>query len=267
MSVKNITFNSFDLQDSNFRTKDIIYRNTPEKTIDLIPKSRRDGFDLVDTYYESKEITVAGTLTRDTEANLKISLDLMKAALHTDESNLDISDGGTTMRFVASVKSINIPEEHYHITQLPYEIVFIAQPFMKAITTTSDSKTITDASSSPYTNTFDPAGSIGPTPILKWVCSGAPTAAITQIVFSNTTTEESITVPSLVLDADGDYLEIDCEAMTVKRSYDGGAGVEIDFTGVFPSFKSGSNSYAVTITGGSTTWTLAQTIIYYPTYI
>ena len=267
MSAKSITFNSFDLQDSNFRTRDIVYRNTPEKIIDLIPKSRRDGFDLVNTYYENKEITIVGMLTRDTEANLKTSLDLMKAALHIDESNLDINDGGTTMRFVASVKSINVPEEHYHITQIPYEIVFICEPFMKSTSTTTDSKTITQASASPYENTFDPVGSIGPNPVLKWACSGAPMAAITQIVFENVTTGETITVPSLVLDADGDYLEIDCENLTVKRVYDGGAATSIDFTGVFPTFKSTSNSYKVTITGGGATWSLSQTIVYYSTYI
>lgn len=265
--AKNIVFNSFDLQDSNFLTKDIIYRNLPSKIIDLIPKSRRDGFFIQNTYFESKEIIVKGTLTRDTEANLKTSLDSMKEALYVDEANLDIDDGSGTMRFVASVKSIHIPEEHYNITQLPYEIIFVAQPFGKATSTSTDSKTITQASASPYENTFDPTGSMGPTPVLKWACSGIPTAAITQIKIENTTTGESMTVPSLVLDADGDYLEIDCENMTVKRSYDGGAETEIDFTGTFPAFNAGSNSYKVTITGGGATWTLSQTFTYYPLYL
>jgi len=261
---KSITFNSFSLQDSSFRTKDIIYRNTPEKIIDLIPKSRRDGFDLVNTYYESKEITVTGILTRDTEANLKISLDLMKAALHVDESNLDINDGGTTMRFVATVKSINIPEEHYHITQLPYEIVFIAEPFMKSTTTTTVTKS--GITSSPVNDTFDPVGSVGPRPVIKWLLTTLPSAAITEIKFENTALSESITIPSLALDASGDYLIIDCENMTVKRSYDGGAETSIDFTGIFPNFNSTSNGYTLTITCGGT-YNITQTITYYATYL
>ncbi|KKM01334.1 hypothetical protein LCGC14_1795490, partial [marine sediment metagenome] len=72
---------------------------------------------------------------------------------------------------------------------------------------------------------------------------------------------------SLVLDADGDYLEIDIDAMTVKVSYDGGGATEIDFTGVFPRFNATSNSYEVTITGGGATWVLDQDIDYFPSYL
>ena len=265
--AKTITYNSFDLQDSNFRTKDIIYRNLPNKVIDLELNARRDGFRLVNSYYDMKDIAISGTLTRDTEANLKTSLDSMKESLGVDEANLDIGDGAGTIRYVASVASIDIPEEHYHITSIPYKITFRCQPLGKATSTTTDTKSITNASSSPYTNTFDPIGSAGPLPILKWLCVGAPTAAITQIVFSNTTTGDSITVASLAMDANGDYLEIDVNSMTVKVSHDGGAAAEVDFTGVFPRFVAGSNSYSTTITGGSTTWTLTQTIIYYPLYL
>lgn len=262
--AKNIVYNSFDLQTSYFLTKDIIYRNMPSKVIDLIPKSRNDGFILQNTYFEQKEIVVKGFLTRDTEANLKTSLDSMKEALYADEANLDIDDGSGTMRFIASVQSIRIPEEHYNITQIPYEIVFVAQPFGKATTTTTD--TNSGITASPENDTFDPVGSVGPLPILKWLLAALPSAAITQIKFENTTTGESITIPSLVLDASGDYLIIDCDEMTVKRSYDGGAETEIDFTGTFPSFVAGSNSYTLTITCGGT-FSITQTIEYYPLYL
>ena len=263
MSAKNIVFNSFSLQDSYFRTKNIIYRNFPNKVIDLELNSRRDGFRFINSYYDSKDITVSGTLTRDTEANLKISLDSMKESLHTDESILDIDDGAGTIRYVCSVESLSVPEEHYHITRIPYQINFRCQPFGHTTTSVSETNSI---NSSPYGTTINPTGSAPPLPILKWTCVGVPSAPITQIVFSNTTTGDSITVPSLVLDASGDYLEIDTDAMTVIRSYDGGAETSIDFTGVFPRFKAISNSYSVTITGGGT-FVLEQDITYYPAYL
>ena len=264
---KSITFNSFDLQDSNFRTKDIIYRNYPARTIDLEPYPRRDGFRFVNSYYEQKDISVRGTLTRDTEANLKTSVDNLKENLHTEEANLDIGDGATTIRYVCTVSSVDVPEQHYHITQIPYSITFRCQPFGKATSSTVDAKTITQADSSPYANTFDPTGSMGPRPVLKWALSGAPSAAVTQISFENTTVSDTITVGSLTLDADGDYLEIDCENMTVKVSYDGGAATEVDYTGVFPLFNAGSNSYETTVVGGGATWTLNQDITYFKTYL
>lgn len=267
MAAKSIQFNTFDLQNSFFRTKDIIYRNYPARTIDLEPYSRGDGFRFVNSYYELRDIIVKGTLTRDTEANLKTSLDSLKENLHTEEGNLDISDGGTTLRYVCTVASVNVPEEHYHITRVPYSMTFRCQPFGKATSATVDAKTITQASSSPYTNTFDPLGSMGPKPTLKWTLDGDPYTVITQISFVNTTTDDTITVGNLLLDADGDYLEIDCDEMTVKTSYDGGTATEVDFTGVFPLFNAGSNSYSVTVTGGSLTWELDQDITYTATYL
>lgn len=261
--AKSITYNSFSLQDSNFRTRDIIYRNLPSKVVDVKPRSRRDGFVVVQTYYESKEIVISGILTRDTEANLKTSIDSLKEALNIDESNLDIGDGAGTMRFVASVKSINIPEEHYNITSIPYEIIFLAQPFGKATSTSVD--TTTDITTSPKTGSFDPVGSVGPLPTIKLLVVGVPSAAITQIVFANTTTGESITIPSLVLDDNGDYLSIDCDAMTVTRSYSG-SSASIDFTGTFPSFLATSNSYSLTITCAGS-FNITQTITYYPLYL
>lgn len=266
--AKSITFNTFNLQDSDFRTKDIIYRNFPVRIIDLEPNARRDGFRFINSYYELKDITVSGTLTRDTEANLKISLDNLKENLQTEEGNLDIDDGGTTLRYVCTVASTNIPEEHYHITRVPYSISFRCQPFGKETSTTTDANTITEASPDPFVDTdFNPTGSIGPRPVLKWTLDGAPSAAITQISFENTTTSDTITVGSLTLDASGDYLEIDTEAMIVKAVQSGGGEAEVDYTGVFPLFDAGSNSYKTTITGGGAAWTLDQTITYFATYL
>lgn len=262
--AKSLLYNNHDFQNSYFRTKDIIYRNLPTKVLDLEPKIRRDGFHVINTYYDSKDITISGTLTRDTEANLKTSIDSMKEALHTDEANLDIDDGGTTIRWVCSVQSINVPEEHYHITRIPYEITFRCQPLGKLTTSTTETASVTTTSSS---DDFNPTGSAPPLPTLKWTCTTAPTAAITSITFENTTTSKSITVSSLALDANGDYLEIDCDAMTSSVSYDGGDTSEVDYTGVFPTFETDTNSYSVTIVGGGASFALEQSIEYYQTYL
>ena len=191
----------------------------------------------------------------------------MKEALHVDEANLDIDDGSTIVRYVCSVEAIEVPEQHYHITRVPYQIVFRCQPIGHSTSQTNDSKVINQASPSPYLDTFDPVGSAPPLPILKWTINVVPSSDITQIVFENTTTGDTITIPNLVLDAFNDFLEIDIDAMTVKVSYDGGTATEIDFTGVFPRFKATNNSYKVTITGGGATWELNQDIDYFEAYL
>ena len=229
MAAKSITFNSFSLQDTNFLTKDIIYRNLPSRSIDIEPYSRRDGFRLVDSYYLLKDISVSGMLSNDTEANLKTSLDNMKKALNIEEANLDIGDGATTIRYVCTLASLDIPEEHYNITNLPYKIVFRCEPFGQATSTTTLTRSITGSPAS----AFSTIGSAPPSPVFKWVCNGAPSAPITQISLriyntGGTPADMTITVPSVALDASGDYLEIDITLMTVKVSHDGGAAVEID---------------------------------------
>ena len=64
MSIKNVTYNNFDLQSDDFLTKDIIYRNSPKKTLDIEPLSRRDGFRVVNSFYSDKSITISGNVTQ-----------------------------------------------------------------------------------------------------------------------------------------------------------------------------------------------------------
>src|SRR3989304_3849535 len=62
------------------------------------------------------------------------------------------------------------------------------------------------------------------------------------------------------------HSEIDIYDMSVVQSI--GAGeVEIDFTGVFPRFNTGTNSYSVTLVGGGASKTLNQSITYNASYL
>jgi len=268
MPAKSILINSLSVQDTNYITSDIIYRSSPSKSLNILQKSRNDGFVLQSMYYTEKNISVSGNINCSTEADLKTKIDTLKEYTSSRNFNVDIDDAGNTMRFVCSLESLNIPEKHYNITNVPYNIILKCQPFGKYTTATTDSNTITNASASPYLNTIDPTGSVAPKPVLKWtVATGTPTTPITQIVFTNTTTGDAITVAGLALDAVGDYLEIDCENLTVMVSHDSGAKTAIDYTGVIPSFVIGSNSYSMLRTGGGASFSILQTIVYYPTFI
>jgi len=264
MSIKNVTYNNFDLQSDDFLTKDIIYRNSPKKTLDIEPLSRRDGFRVVNSFYSDKSITISGNVTADTEAALRTLIDNMKKALDTDEANLDIDDGGSTVRWVCSVENIDVPEQFYNITRLPYSISFKCQPFGKSTTMTTVTNSIVNTSSA--SNTIVITGSASPRPIIRWTVSGTPTTDITSISLVNNTTTDTITVASLALNGNGEYLEIDTDDMSVVQSI--GAGeVEIDFTGVFPRFNTSTNSYSVTLIGGGASKTLNQSITYNASYL
>ena len=259
MSTLNITFDGFDLQNDIYTTTNVNYRHLAEKVIDTKPRPRTGGFDVVDSYYTQKVITLRGWIRADSEGALRTARDNLFKALRGAEKNLDIDYGTEVLRYKATVSRIDVPEESFHINRLPFTIEFLALPWATKTTSSQDSKSIT---SSPYSNSIDVGGTFGPFPVLKWTVSGTPGAAITKIKFENTTTGDWIEVDDLNLAADGDYLEIDCENMTVKEN-----ATSKDFDGVFPEFEPGTNNYTVTITGGGGSFTLNQTITYYETFL
>jgi hypothetical protein len=105
-------------------------------------------------------------------------------------------------------------------------------------------------------------GSANPRPVIRWTVSGTPSAPITELMLTNDTTNTMITVPALILDSDGDYVEIDTEGMAVKFN-----GDEVDFTGVFPEFETSTNSYTVAIVGGGASKLLNELITYSASYL
>lgn len=261
--AKEISYAGFDFQDTNWHTKDIIYRNLPEKEIDLERLARRDGFRVVNTFYSQKQISISGTVSSDTEANLRTLIDNMKKALYINEQELIIDDGGANVTWVCSPSEIKVPEEHYHITLIPYRISFVCQPFGHSGTLVTNTNSVSTASES---SSIVITGSAGPRPIITWTVSGTPSSAITGITFENTTVQDTFSVTGLVLSGNGDYLELDTDEMTVV--YNTGSGeVVTDFSGVIPLFLTSTNSYTMSITGGGASKTIIQSIAYYPAYL
>lgn len=256
-TATSITFNSFSLQSSTYRTENIVYRHLASKVIDSKPEPRRGGFDIIDTFYSQKEIRITGWILSDSKENLRIAIDNLKKALVPEEKSLDIGYGDDIIRHTATVRDMSVEEEHHHITRIPYEIIFLTLPWG----TDSNSIEVTESiTTSPFNDSIVIEGSYGPFPILRWTVVGTPSAAVTELSFQNNTTGDEIDVTNLSLAANGNYLEVDTNEMTVKEN-----GTNIDFDGVFPSFDTSTNSYTVTITGSG--FTLNQSITYYPTYL
>jgi len=211
-----------------------------------------------------KEIRVAGSVTADTEAELRTLLDNMKKALNATEQTLIIDDGGTNVQWTASVASIEIPEEHFHITRVPFQIIFRCHPFGEATSSSSNTNSITNTASE--TNSVVIAGSAAPRPVITWTVSGTPSSAITGITFVNNTTSDTFSVTGLSLVGNGDYLELDTDNMTVV--YNTGSGeVATDFTGVIPTFTTSTNSYTLSLVGGGASKTVIQSIVYSASYL
>jgi len=253
-----ITYNGRDLQTSTYRTTNIVYRHLADRIVDLKTLPRRGGFNVLDTRYDRKIIRVTGYIISDSEANLRTARDdLLKdiAAGSVVEKNLDIGYGGSTIRYKATVQSINVPEEHYHITRLPFTITFLALPWGTATSTTTENWTNQTASLTDAT--IDITGTFSPLPTITFHVDSE--TDMTAVKFDNNTTNEWIQVSRSF--AAGEDLVIDCDAQTVQVD-----GTDVDFSGVFPSFDPGTNTFDLTVTDtGSFQYDLS--ISYYPTYL
>ena len=262
MAETNITYNSYDLQyedptgASTILTRDIIFRGLPSKNIILRSDTIRDGFDVVSVNYSQKIITVRGLLKSNSEANLRTLRDAFMSALRPNEEDLVIDYGSGTIIYKASVQSIDVPEEFFHITILPFSIEFLCEPFGKA------------ALLSPAAWTGIGTGATNKTPSITGTYKAKPTITITVVTetdmtifkWDNVTTGDWIQVEPSGGFANGDVVVINCENETVTLN-----GSNQDFTGVFSLFDPGTNNITLTITASACNVTVSYT--YKPTYL
>jgi len=237
MAINNISYNSFDLQDSTYITRTITHRQIGERVLDTKPNLRRGSFDVVDTRFTRKIITITGWVKSDTAANLRIAIDTMKENIHGQEKNLDIDYGSGTIRYKATVQSMDVPEEAWYISQVPFTIEFLCEPW--GTTPTTSSQSYLNKTTATYSSTINMTGSMGPFPTLTVDIDSE--TDMTAIKFENTTSSDWIQISRSFTVSES--LVINCLNETVQVD-----GINVDFTGVFPEFITNTNSFLVTIT-------------------
>lgn len=266
MAELNITYKTdlgtYDLQyedptgASTILTRDILYRQMGDKNIILREDTIRDSFDVVNVHYSRKMIIVRGWLISDSQANLRTLRDNFMNNLRPNEGDLEIDYGSGTIIYKASVQSIMAPEEHWNITQIPFEIEFLCEPFGKGTLL------------SPAAWTTVGPGATNKTPSITGTYKAKPTITITVVSetnmtifkWDNTSIGDWIQVePSGGFSA-GNVIVINCENETVTLG-----GSDEDFTGVFPLFDPGTNNITLTITADACNVTVDYT--YKPTYL
>ena len=266
MSVQNLKYNSTSLQTSvspsaTILTSNITYNNLPEKVINIKSDTIRDSWDLVDVQYTDKVITADGWLISDTAANLRTLTDNFKNYLRPNEKNLDIETYGGSpayRRYVCSCQSIDVPEEHWQTTQVPYAAEFLCNPFGKATSvTTVNLNSGSNITSTPYNESPSITGTYKCKPTIT--ITVVSETDLTAIKFENTTNLDWIQVARSFSAAE--VLTINCESETVQVD-----GSNVDFTGVFPRFDPGTSVLSTTTTD-SGAFAITISFTYYPTYL
>jgi len=255
MAVVNVSFNGFDLQNDTYLTRNIQHRHLAEKVLNSRPSLREGKRRILDTWYTEKIVELSGWIISDSEANLRTAIDNLKEALRPKEKNLDIDYGSGTIRYVATCQSLEIPEEHWHTTQVPFTIRFSAEPW--GIDPTTDSNSWTGITATSYSNSINIQGSHSPYPVIEITSNKTISMGVK---FQNDTTGDWIQTSETQSFSTNSVLEIDTKNQTFKLD-----GTEIDFDGVFPNFEPGTNNFTVTISGTSPDYDLK--IKYNPTYL
>ncbi len=267
MAELNITYTTtslgaYDLQyedsagQNTILTSNITYRHLSQKDIITREDTIRDSFDIVDVKYSRKIITVTGWLISDSSANLRTLRDNFMHHLRPSEGDLTIDYGSSTLVYKATVQAIDVPEEFWHITQLPFTATFLCEPFGKA------------ALLSPTAWTTIGTGATNRSACITGTYKAKPTITITVVTetdmtilrWDNVTIGDWIQVEPSGGFNNGDILVINCENETVTLN-----GTDQDFTGVFPLFNPRINNITLTIT--STNCNLTASYTYYPTYL
>lgn len=255
-----VSFNGYVLQNASFRTRTIQHTDIPTKIIQAESKARMDGLTIVNVKYSSREITVEGMLTAADRNTLVGLIDTMKLNLNGTSGVLDIDYGNSTRRYYATVDSLDIKEDFYSISQVPYKISFFcADPFGYA--TTSGMISLPGKTQALLDTLITMSGSIDSEPVVQININTA--TGFNLLTISNENTGEYIVVSNPAGNFNnGDVVIIDSKRKLVQLNNSG-----IDYTGRFPTLKADTTQQRLRVAAQATAVNYDLVIKYSPRYI
>lgn len=259
MSAINVTFNTYSLQDVTFRSRIIQHTNLPSKFIQTESRARADGLSIVNVRYMKREIEVEGNMTAATRAALVSKIDEMKKKLRGTSGNLDIDYGNETRRYFATVESLEIPEDFFNLTSVPYKVTFIcADPFGYA--TASGVVSLTAQTAMLRDILFTVSGTVYTDPAIHITFNTPNNVSLLTVSNENTSEEIIINKPGGAVFSGGDVVIINSKKKQVQINASG-----VDYTGRFPSIAPDTTTLRVEIAGTSVDYDVV--IRYLPTYL
>lgn len=245
-----VVFDEYSLQNEEIIITRLGHESTPFRDFAVSDIPRNDGQFAINDFWRRKVVTMEGILKVTTSSALEAKIDEFKKRLAPRERNLDIKVDGVVRRYVATL--INgekiFDRKSFHITFLPFKLEFVCLvPFGQSVDYVSTSEV--DATDLTLTTEFENEGSIKAKPIITLNFSAA--VAVTAIEITNSTRGETIRITENI--AAPSYVRFDAETLEVTVD-----GVVVDYEGSFIEMDTGTNSFDITITGTSATYTLTE---------
>jgi phage-related protein len=241
-----ITFDSVSLQDDSYLTRYVKHDAMPARSLGTLKISGRDGVIIISDTFDQKIVEVAGVIKASTQALLEAKIDEFRELLSRRQKVLDIDFAGSTRRYIATAINTDdaVDRDHYHNGFAPFRIHFLV-PKGTGTDINRQDNNFAAVTAWNYPNTITVAGGYAPEPIITLTLTDAGTCD--TVVFRNVTTNTTISVSADTGDfSSGDIITIDCEDRSVKLN-----GIDHQFTGVFPTFALGVNSFVVNFYGST----------------
>lgn len=226
-----ISFDSNNLSSAYLLVNRLNKSDAPDRDLQVEALAFQDGFVVPTDFWRSRTIKIEGMIVADSASQLGSLLDTLKQNLSGVNKNLDVDYGSSTRRYKATLKSLKAPEDFYNITYLPYEAEFLCQPLGMATQYLNVSSN--DVTTSSKTVDMTVVGTYRPQPIITVTFSSETGAS--AVSMTNSDTGDTITITKAFNAAD--VLVINCEEQKVTVN-----GVQVDFNGPIPLFKTESNS-------------------------
>lgn len=237
----NVVYNGTSIQTNNILVNSIDYDSIPAKTSSQFALARSHRSAITASYYQSKLITIGGTIIGTSVADAESRADAFKAAMNpaANTANLDIDYNGSTRRFAVTVQMCALTRTNAMFA-IGYSLQFVALDPFGTNTTSTTLINAAAISASPSTQSPTFIGNfIEQYPVITYTLTSFTGSATNTIYFKNNTTGQQISIARTWTAAD--VLVIDTFNRTVTVN-----GVATDYDGVFPPFAPGAGSLIVT---------------------
>lgn len=234
-----ISFDNVSLNSGNYRVTRLKHEHSSQRESYSYELARERGSILIEGNFKSKDVVVEGRISGSSKAELETNIDTLKEVLSRASKNLDIeySTGYRRYRNCMAV-DIVVDRQYFHLSYAPFEVKFVI-PSGVGEDTSNTVVTQTGVTVATNTNAVTIGGSTFPSPTVKITFASA--TSVTQA--SLTIGGDKVTYDGTLVASDVLIFDLDNKKVTLN-------GIEKDYTGLFPKFVVGSNSYQI-ITNGT----------------
>jgi len=239
-----VAFNGLEINGVDYLTENTNHDNWPTRLVNSYKIARRDGEKLVSAYFGRKEITINGYIQATDQATFEAQVDQLKQIFYQQNGDLLISYNGTIREYFATVLELQIPRDSYNIDWAPFSAKFLV-PDGKGYDigqTVESYSDITVVYPSVYVSSFLNEGTAEAFPVITLTINSEVNLSKIAIAQSNYLDIFGINTPSGQFN-NGDVITIDCLNYLVQVN-----GVSVNFTGVFPTFPTGTSPVYVQCT-------------------